>query len=375
MFNTSLAKIVLHKRNFLYNLQSLSIIRFIATDSITIHKKSFMISYLINSCGLSQQKAISISKKFHFESPTNPDSVLTLFRNNGFSESQISKIIATSPRLLVSSADKTLKPKFDFFSSKGLSGDDLAKVLGWEATVLHSSLENTIIPVFDSLKRIFQTDEKVITVLKRSMDVLTTYKIIESNIALLQSHGVPMSNIGKLLVSQPRVFLRNPSGFSEKVEEVKKMKCDPSQYTFLVAIRALFQMSKSTLESKFGVYKSWGWSEDEVRYAFRKNPYCMMLSKENIMLKMDSFVNKFGYAPSSIAKQPFVLQYSCEKRIIPRCSTMQILLKNGKVEQSTTLFSFLQMQEKVFLKKYISRFEKEVPELLCAYQGKGKMNG
>ncbi|KAL5708729.1 hypothetical protein ACHQM5_019495 [Ranunculus cassubicifolius] len=101
----------------------------------------------------------------------------------------------------------------------------------------------------------------------------------------------------------------------------------------------------------------------------------MAFSEENIKSKMDYFVNKFGYAPSSIAEQPSVLLYSCEKRIIPRCSAMQILFRNGKVKQSTTtLYSFLQLQEDVFFKKYISRFEKEVPELLNAYQGKGKTN-
>ncbi|KAL5708724.1 hypothetical protein ACHQM5_019490 [Ranunculus cassubicifolius] len=349
-------------------------IRFISTDSNTSHHKSFTISYLINSCGLSQQKAISASKRIHFESSTKPDSVLTLLRNNGLSESQISNTIAQRPTILIASVDETLKPKFDFFNSKGLSGPDLAKVLSREGVVLSYSLEKTIIPNFNSLKTIFQTDEKVIAVLKRSMNVLTTYKTVESNIALLRSHGVPMSNIGKLLVSQPRVLSRNASRFSANVKEVMKMKFDPSQYGFLAAMHVLDAMSRSSLEAKIDVYKSWGWSEDEVQSAFRKQPFCMAFSEENISSKMDYFVNKFGYAPSSIAEQPGVLLYSCEKRIIPRCSAMQILFRNGKVKQSTTLCSFLQMREDEFLKKYISRFEKEVPELLNAYQDKGKTN-
>ncbi|KAL5708789.1 hypothetical protein ACHQM5_019546 [Ranunculus cassubicifolius] len=376
MFTTlSLPKIVLQNTNLLPSPHiSLSLIRFTSSDSTT-HHNSFTISYLINSCGLSPQKAISAAKKIHFESSTKPDSVLTLLRNNGFSDSQISNTIAQRPTILIASVDETLKPKFDFFNSKGLYGPDLAKVLSREGVVLSYSLEKTIIPNFNSLKTIFQTDEKVIVVLKRSMNVLTTYKTVESNIALLRSHGVPMSNIGKLLVSQPRVLSRNASRFSANVKEVMKMKFDPSQYGFLAAMHVLDAMSRSSLEAKFDVYKSWGWSEDQVQCAFQKKPYCMILSEKNIMSTMDSLVNKFGYAPSSIAEQPTVLQYSCEKRIIPRCSAMQILFRKGKVKQSTTLYSFLQLQEDVFLKKYISGFEKEVPELLSAYQGKGKMNG
>ncbi|KAL5722680.1 hypothetical protein ACHQM5_006171 [Ranunculus cassubicifolius] len=369
---TSLAKIVLHKRNLLYNLQSLSIIRFIATDSITIYKKSFMISYLINSCGLSQQKAISAAKKFHFESPTNPDSVLTLFRNNGFSESQISKIVVQIPYLLQSSVDKRLKPKFDFFNSKGLSGPDLAKVLSREGTVLGCSLEKTIIPNFDSLKTIFQTDEKVVAVLKRSINVVAMYKTIESNIAILLDHGVPMSNIQKLLVSQPRLLSINSSRFSENAEEVKKMKFDPSQYRFLVAVHALGAMSKSSLEAKFDVYKRWGWSEDEVQFAFRNYPCCMMLSEENIMSTMDFIVNKMGYNTSSIAQRSIILQYSLEKRIIPRCSVIQVLIKNGLVKNLPELHVLLKITEDVFLKRFVTKFEKKVPELLNVYKGESR---
>ncbi|KAL5708793.1 hypothetical protein ACHQM5_019550 [Ranunculus cassubicifolius] len=279
------------------------------------------------------------------------------------------------PTLLISKVDKTLKPKFDYFNSKGLSGADLAKVLCQNPNVLGSSLEKTIIPSFNLLESIVGTREKVIAMLNRSMNVLSRIKTVESNIALLLSHGVPMSNIQKLLVSQPSALLRNPSRFSEDVEEVMKMKFDPSQYLFLMAMHVLDAMSRSSLEAKFDVYKSWGWSEDQVQCAFLKKPYCMILSEKNIMFTMDSLVNKFGYAPSSIAEQPTVLQFSCEKRIIPRCSAMQILFRKGKVKQSTSLYSFLQLQENVFFKKYISRFEKEVPELLSAYQGKGKMNG
>ncbi|KAL5708825.1 hypothetical protein ACHQM5_019582 [Ranunculus cassubicifolius] len=371
----SLPKIVLHNTNLLSSLEFLSLIRFISTDSITTHNKSFTISYLINSCGLSQQKAVSASKKVHFDSSTNPDSVLNLLKNNGFSDSDISRIIATLPKLLVSSVDKTLKPKFDFFNSKGLSGADLAKFVTRKAYVLNYSLENTIIPTFDFLESIVGTDANVIAMLKRSLDVLryVPEKTFTPNFDVLYAHGVPHSNVVKLLVSQPRVFFRNPSRFSENVEEVKKMKFNPSQYMFLVALHVLNAMSRSSLEAKFDVYRGWGWSEDEVQHAFRVSPHCMMLSKENIMSTMDTFVNKFGYSSSLIAKQPSLLHLSCERRIIPRCSVIQGLIKNGQITEAPSLRTVLTISDDKFL-KYISKFGKEVPELFRAYQ-EGKMNG
>ncbi|KAL5700960.1 hypothetical protein ACHQM5_026350 [Ranunculus cassubicifolius] len=126
------------------------------------------------------------------------------------------------------------------------------------------------------------------------------------------------------------------------------MKFDSSQYLFLMAMHLFDALSKSSFKAKVDVYKSWGWSEEQFQRAFRKQPSCMILSVENIMSTMDYFVNKFGYASSSIAEQPSVLLFSCEKRIIPRCSAMQILFENGKVKQSITLYSFLHMSEDVF---------------------------
>ncbi|KAL5709635.1 hypothetical protein ACHQM5_020300 [Ranunculus cassubicifolius] len=238
-----------------------------------------------------------------------------------------------------------------------------------------SSLEYTIIPCYDFLKTIVQTDDKIFTMLKRSTSILRTEneKTLAPKIELLRDHGVSDSNIAKLLVSQPRVFTINMTRFSEIVALVKEMEFDPDQYAFLMAINVLASMSKSSLEAKSDAYGSWGWTEDDVRSAFRKSPNCMGLSKESIMTKMDYFVNKMGFAPSSVAKQPSVLKYSLERRIIPRCSVINVLVTSGLVKEAPTLCSFLTWPEKVFL-KYISRFEKEVTGLMNAYQN-DKMNG
>ncbi|KAL5708107.1 hypothetical protein ACHQM5_018938 [Ranunculus cassubicifolius] len=366
MFTFLAKNLLLHKSNLLYSPQYH---RFISIPK----NNSFTISYLINTCGLSHVKAISASKYLNFESPTNPDSVLTLFRNNGFSDSQMSKIIAGCPQLLLSSVDKSLKPKFEFFSSVGFSGADIAEIVCSSPNLLAVSVEKNLIPFFNLVKNIVGTDAKVITVFKRSRGHVSRIKVLASNVALLRDHNVPGANIAKLLVSHPQSLLTNASRFSEMVEEVEKMKFDPSEYRFLAAMQ-VFSMSRSSLEAKFDVYRSWGWSLDEVQYAFRMHPHCMFLSEKNIMSKMDYFVNKFGYTPSSIAKQPSTLLYSSE-RIVLRCSAIQILITNGKLEKAPSLGSILVRTEDIFFKTYISKFEKEVPELMSMYQGARKMIG
>ena len=44
---------------------------------------SFTVSYLMNSCGLSPETALSASRKVQFETPERADSVLALLRNYG----------------------------------------------------------------------------------------------------------------------------------------------------------------------------------------------------------------------------------------------------------------------------------------------------
>lgn len=351
-----------------------SLVRFISTDTAT-HSSSFVVSYLINTCGVPQEKAISASKKVHFKSSENPDLVLAYFKENGFSSTHISTVTGRYPRSLLCSVDKTLKPKFDFFKSQGISGSDFATVLCQDQYILKTSLERKIIPYFGIIKSVVHTDARLIALLKRTSRVLfqDPRKNLIPNFELLRAHGVPADNIAKFLVAQPRSFLIPSSSFSEIVLLVKQMKFDPLRYMFLLAVHGLTCMTKSSLEAKLDVYRSWGLSEDEVQFMFRKTPYCVMLSEKNIMSTMNYFVNEMGCTPSSIAKQPNVLLLSLTRRIIPRCTVIRILETKGLVGIDGSLSSYLQKPEEVFLKKYITRFDKEVPELLTTYQGKRRL--
>ncbi|KAL9811296.1 putative transcription regulator mTERF family [Arabidopsis thaliana] len=72
-------------------------------------RKTFTVSYLIDSLGLTTKLAESISMKANFDEKGNPDSVLKLLRSYGFKDSQISSIISTYPRFLIENPEKTLQ--------------------------------------------------------------------------------------------------------------------------------------------------------------------------------------------------------------------------------------------------------------------------
>ncbi|KAI9195530.1 hypothetical protein LWI28_015787 [Acer negundo] len=336
------------------------------------HQNSFAVSYLINSCGLSLDSASRASKKVKFETPKNPDLVLSFLKNQGFSNSHISVLIRKLPSLLLSNPEKTFLPKFEFFYSKGVSSPDLVKILCLEPNILHSSLEERIIPCFGFLKDFLKSDGDVIASFKSQPRFLTGFieTHISYNVEFLQENGVPKSNIAALLLCNAHRFTRNPDFFKETVEQVKGMGFDPLKLSFCLAVHAFMAMSKSTWERKVNLYKKWGLSEDEIFEAFGRSPWFMTVSETKITKVMDFFVNEMGWKPSVISKHPLFITFSLEKRIIPRAAVFQFLLTKGLIESKHgkvgKLFNY---PEKAFLEKYVNSYD-EAPQLLKLYKEK-----
>ncbi|OMP07128.1 Mitochodrial transcription termination factor-related protein [Corchorus olitorius] len=329
-------------------------------SSIARNDESFTVSYLINSCGLSPESALSVSKKVQLKNnPTQPDSVLNFFKNHGFSKTQIRKIVERMPRLLLYKAEKTLLPKFQFFYSRGIPSSDLSVVLSSNPAVLRYNLDNCIIPYFNSYKDFTRRDYSEIFLAYKDCSAILTrnfQSIVAPNVALLRQHGVPDSNIMTELVRNPIKFTLNHDKFRTTVEEVEKLGFNPLKGHFLAALQVLMQISKSKWERKLNVFKEWGWSDEDFDIAFEKFPKCMTLSEHNIIKKMNFFVNTMDWESSFVARHPSALGYSLGKRIIPRYSVLQVLLSKGFIKKLTSE-KFLIISEKDFLASFVTPYE------------------
>ncbi|XP_059632706.1 transcription termination factor MTERF6, chloroplastic/mitochondrial-like [Cornus florida] len=339
--------------------------------STSTNQRSFTVDYLINSCRFSPETAISTSKKINFKTLDQPDSVLNFFKNHGFSITQISTLIRKRPELLLSDPSKTLLPKFDFFYSTGISSTDLANIVSTCPTLLIRSLENYIIPSFTLFINLFNSNDKFIAAVKRFPRIVERYcsAITFSNIEILRQHGVPDSNIVFLLTSHNWSLSLKPDRLSAVVEDVKKMGFNPSKVQFVIAVQALKSMSKTTWKRKIEVYENWGWSEEETMLAFTKYPWCMIISEEKIMAVLNFYVNTMGWESSLIAHRPQLMSFSLGKRIIPRCSVLQVLLSKGLIKKPVCALTLLRSGESLFLNKYVTCYE-EAPQLLKLYQEK-----
>ncbi|XP_022765523.1 uncharacterized protein LOC111310377 isoform X2 [Durio zibethinus] len=337
--------------SFLHNLSMITLAaRYVSR--IASNEQSFTSSYLINSCGFSPESALSISKIVHFKSPQKPDSVISFFKNHGFSQIQVRNLIKKRPKLLLRDPDKILLPKFQFFYSKRISTSDLARILSSNPHVLEYDLDNRIIPSFNFFKDLTHCDDdKVFLAYKNLSGILTRnlQSVFAANLAILREIGVPESILLAKLVVHPRIFAQNHDKFRRTAEEVMKLGFRPSKQLFLVALQALIQMSKPTWQRKFNAFKQWGWSDEDIISAFEKYPRCMILSERNVTATMNIYINTMGWKSSDIVNSPVLLSYSLERRIIPRCSVLQALSSKGLIEKSS-VYSMV-YTEKEFLQR------------------------
>ncbi|XP_077247623.1 transcription termination factor MTERF8, chloroplastic-like [Tasmannia lanceolata] len=354
---------------YVFSLQN-PYLKFISTLSDPKNQPSFTVSYLVNSCGLSEAAALLAAKKVSIETAEKPDSVLCLLNNYDFEKTHISKFITKYPLLLLLKPDKTLKPKLEFFRDLGLSGPNLAKILCSNPYILGRSLKKHIMPSIDFLRLYLCTNENIIFALRRSSGLLQPgfQKRMVSNVSTLQKVGVPEQKISKLIMTQPTAMMVNPDRFIENIMAIKEMGFDPLKSTFIKAVFIMSAMTKLNWEAKLEVYRSEGWSENEILYAFKMQPICMGISEKKIRKVSGYFVNKMGWKPSVISKNPNILGLSFEKRIHPRCSVLQILIAEGLIDKDSNLAWALLLTEKDFREKFVIKNQEKVPKIQRVYQ-------
>lgn len=175
----------------------------ISSDSDQSQKRSFTVSFLMNSLGFSENNALSASKTVRFESSEKPEKCIEFFESHGLTGPQISDLVRGYPRVLLCDADKTISPKLEFLRSKGLSDPELASILSKYPRFLMSGLATKIVPSFEFFRDVFGSDWKAGLAVKRSPDILTysLEKNVSPNIECLQKNGVTVSNIFTLTLN------------------------------------------------------------------------------------------------------------------------------------------------------------------------------
>ncbi|OAY80378.1 hypothetical protein ACMD2_12582 [Ananas comosus] len=344
--------------------------------SSSVAPSSQTLTFLIDSCGLSPESALSASQKLLFKSAENPNAVLRLLRDYGFGEAHISKLISSYPAVLSSDPHSTLRPKLEALRSFGFSGESLARLLTNQPVLLRRSLEKHIIPCFTFLRTLLAAEGDFVSVFARNPHGLNSdlSKSILPILGVLRKHSLPEDRISKLVKIHPRILILRPLRVSEIVDQVKAAGVPTSSPLFIYAFATVAGQKRAHWDRKTAVFKGFGLSEADVVSSFRRHPLVMQTSEQKIRRGLEFLLHSLKLAPDDVVGNPILLCYSLEKRILPRCAVMSLLKREGKLEENSSVVQALLATTSSFLERFVMRYQDDVPEVLKAYNGEIKSN-
>ncbi|KAJ8541774.1 hypothetical protein K7X08_002590 [Anisodus acutangulus] len=338
---------------------------------------NLMPEFLVNSLGYSKEKAITASTKVTFLKPGNnkPDLVLNFFKQIGLDKTQIKMLVSPAPSLLFADVSKTLEPKIKVLQEFGLSGSDLVRVISRSGIFLRTGLDTAIKPSLEYLRKLLSSDEMVVKALKRS-PALLHYRLARAmapNISLLQNLGCPSLDIEKLVLRNPRIFLQKPEWLEDIVERVEKDFCiRRDSRMFFYGVESISSLSKSSLDMKLGVFKSFGWSDSDIITMVQRLPLCLVASEAKIRRMLKFFMGELGYESSYVASHPTLLMFSLEKRVLPRNKILELLKEKKRIKRVPCFYTVIKCSELEFLEKYVLPLRDEMPEAYDFYIKSGK---
>ncbi|XP_010430303.1 PREDICTED: transcription termination factor MTERF4, chloroplastic-like [Camelina sativa] len=242
--------------------------------------KNFTVSYLVGSLGIPKKLADSISSKVTIKDKSNPDSVLSLLRSNGFTDSQISSIVTGYPTLLVLDAEKSVAPKLQFLQSRGASSSELTQIVSSVPEILGLRAGKGISRYYDFIKEVLEMDKKS-SKLCHSLPQGSRQENKIRNLLVLRDLGVPHKLLFSLLTSRGKPVC-GKERFEESIRKIVEMGFDPTEPKFVNALHVFYEMNDKTIEDKVNVYKRLGFDVEDVWVIFKKWPYSLKFSEEKI---------------------------------------------------------------------------------------------
>ncbi|KAM1113619.1 hypothetical protein ACFX2B_045720 [Malus domestica] len=224
-------------------------------DKIREKDRSFTVMYLINPCGLSIDDAVSASKKGY-----------------------ISSLVRRRPRLLLDDAEKTIKPKLEFFKSIGISGANLDRILGFNSVSLKRNLERSIKPCYYTLKSLDVFNDEELARFLENKQWVEPAKVINNlvpNTSLLRAVGVTETTISYWVVHHLSALLLETEKYKGNVKKVMSLGVPPSFDKFMAAVNSMKLLSETKFAQKIEFYKKRGCIADDFLLAFQKDPYFM----------------------------------------------------------------------------------------------------
>lgn len=338
----------------------------------------FLVNYLINSLGFSKGEAISTNTKVtRSKSKGNPKFVLNFFEQSGLDKTHIGKIVSAVPKLLSCDVDKSLKPKLDIFQDLGVSGADLVKVVTGSVSILASLKVCDMRFCISYLREVLGSDEYVVKAIKKKPCLLSVKACerVRVNKLFFQSIGFNNEEIKKFILQNPYTLLASPEMVEEKVERLRdEFSISRSSGMFIHGVDVFISMKESTIDTKLGVFRHYGWSKLDVIKLVQLLPYCLRLSQKRIRAALNFYMLQLGLKPAYLASHPTLLMFSMKKRVLPRLELMRSLVEKKLYDEDYNLYTVLLPSEHKFYQVYVLAHKDKMPDV-CELYNKIQQHG
>lgn len=336
--------------------------------------------YLVNSLKLSKTEATAISRRYPCVSSfEKPEAVIRFFKALGFSDTEIQFSIKRQPTILFADVENNIKPKVAFFQELGLCGPRLGMMISRNPSLLRSSLDKKLIPSIEVIKEVLKTDgsEKstnnfnvlMFRILSRSAFVIGNDSRLRSNITYLRNCGVCSSQLISLLKFDLRLLSTREEELRNLVSRAIEMGFMMGSRMLVYAILALYSNTAETINTKFKLLHSFGFSQDECNEMFLKSPNVFRVSEAKLRSNVELFLQRLMVDKSVLVGSPVVLCFSPEKRMIPRYKILEMIKSRSLLKNEPNFISVAFLPEMKFVEKYILRFGGiDAKELQLAYE-------
>ncbi|RRT61339.1 hypothetical protein B296_00022252 [Ensete ventricosum] len=331
-------------------------------------RSSFMAEYLVSSCGFDPDEAAKASNLLgRIESRHQPDSVLGFFKNHGFDNAQMKRILSINTQWLLLDAKKTLAPKFRALQDLGFSCSDITDLVSSNNTVINDELHNVLSKI-QFWQGLLRSNDLLVKLCKKNRWFLgySIEKRIQPNIEILRDCGITDQKFLVITRNDPVFITQNSESLKALISRVEGLGVARTSGMFHRAMMILDSISEKNFKAHLEFFKGFGWSEDDFLAAFRKAPNLVGCSLKSLQKKMEFLVNETRCAPSYLANRPVSLLMSLEKRLIPRYQILTGLKSRGLHNGNIQMITYMTYPEKKFMEKFVIRY-KECPECIELY--------
>ncbi|RAL49445.1 unnamed protein product [Cuscuta campestris] len=323
----------------------------------------FLVDFLTSSLNFSRNDAVSAAAKVpSFKSQTRPALVVDYLKRVGMDPAHIKNAVYRCPKLLFLDPERTISPKIKCLQEFGIPECDLVRLIVRDGLILCRGLESHLKPVLKFLREAAGSDENYLKAFRRCSWLLSfgNHTRMEKNILLLQNFGLSKKQLKRMIITRPCYLTTNTDWVKKILIRVEKEFGIPrNSPMFPSGMFVATALSETTVEKKFEVFRSFGWTDLEISGIVKRQPHCLTLSEDRLKKGLCFLMNELGYGPDYLTLRPKLLMSSLEKRTIPRSQVLKILKENNL--RTSTLSTTISWSNSKFSEIYLMPYKDKLP--------------